>query len=350
MSLPYRTRRKLTRAGMIATAVLAVGIVAWLCWVVWLERYVVYSGSTATLDFSVSAQELTGEVARPPVAEANVPIYYNEGSDALNISSDMTQINGYYITNDDMKTEMDTIMTTIQRLSPETAVMVEMKGPYGSFFYNSNLEDAIPSASTDIPAVEKMVQALKTRGCYLIAKVSALRDWNFGNNHVTSGLYMLNRAGLWLDKDGYFWLDPTNATTTSWLTSVVAELKEMGFDEVMLADFRFPTSDQYIFTGDKTQALQDAMNKLITACGSNNFVLSFGVEDLMLELPAESRSRLYLENVDAASVESKASQLKVEDPKLQAVFVAGTNDSRFDNYSALRSIALADMIEAQKQG
>lgn len=68
---------------------------------------------------------------------------------------------------------------------------------------------------------------------------------------------MLSRAGLWLDQ-GYFWLDPTNATTLTWITSVVLELKEMGFNEVMLADFRFPNSDQYIFNGDKEAALRDA--------------------------------------------------------------------------------------------
>lgn len=346
MSLPYRTRRKLSRAGMIATAVLTVGIVAWLCWVIWLERYVVYSGNSATLDFSVSAQELTGEVARPPVAEANVPIYYNEGSDSLNISSDMTQINGYYITNDDMKTEMDSIMTTIQRLDPETAVMIDVKDNFGNFWYNSKLDDVSVVSMAD--QVEKLVEALQKRGCYLIARVSSFRDWIFVDKNPSCCLKKGSYG--WLDPQGYYWMDPTNATTTTWITSVVAELKEMGFDEVMLADFRFPVSDQYIFNGDKTQALQEAMNKLITACSASNFVLSFGVEDLALELPAESRSRLYLENVDAASVESKASQLNVEDPKLQAVFVAETNDSRFDNYSALRSISLADMIEAQKQG
>lgn len=348
MSLPYRTRRKLARAGMILTALLTVGVTAWLCWVVWLERYVVYSGSAATLDFSISAQELSGEVAQMPVAEENVPIYYNEGSDAINISSDLTQLEGYFITNDDMKTEMDSIMTTIQRLEPDTPVMLDMKGPYGSFFYNSKLEEAITSASTNIGEVEKLVEALKKRGCYLIARISSLRDYNFGNNHVSSGLYMLSRAGLWMD-NGYYWLDPTNATTTSWITSVTLELKEMGFDEVLLADFRFPGGDKYIFDGDKTVALQEAANKLINACSANNFVLSFGVEDLNLELPAESRCRLYLENVDASSLESRASQAKVTDPKIQVVFVTQNNDSRYANYSTLRSISLADMLEAQKQ-
>ena len=134
------------------------------------------------------------------------------------------------------------------------------------------------SASTDVDAVAALVDTLMNKKFYTIARVCSLRDWNFGNEHVTCGLYMLSRAGLWLDQ-GYFWLDPTNATTLTWITSVVLELKEMGFNEVMLADFRFPNSDQYIFDGDKDAALQDAASKLMGTCGGDNFTLSFGVAD-----------------------------------------------------------------------
>ena len=349
MNIPYRTRRVINRVGIIVLALLLVGILAWLCWVVWLERYVVYSGDSATLDFSVSAQELTGEVALPPVAEANVSIYYNEGSDALNTSNEMTKLSGYYIDIDMMQTDMDNIMTTIQRLSSDTAIMIDMKGAYGSFYYSSTLEDALISASTDIDAVAKLLTAIQKKGFYTIARISSLRDYNFGLNHVTSGLYMLNRAGLWMDQ-GFYWLDPTTATTTSWITSIVLELKEMGFDEVMLADFRFPNSTEYIFNGDKPAALQEAAAKLISTCGSSDFTLSFGVDDPTFALPADSRCRIYLEGIDAGTVETKISQVTVADPEIQVVFVAETNDTRFDNYSVLRSLSMADVIEAQKSG
>ena len=349
MNIPYRTRRVINRVGIIVLALLLVGILAWLCWVVWLERYVVYSGDSATLDFSVSAQELTGEVARPPVAEANVSIYYNEGSDALNTSNEMTKLSGYYIDIDMMQTDMDNIMTTIQRLSSDTAIMIDMKGAYGSFYYSSTLEDALISASTDIDAVAKLLTAIQKKGFYTIARISSLRDYNFGLNHVTSGLYMLNRAGLWMDQ-GFYWLDPPTATTTSWITSIVLELKEMGFDEVMLADFRFPNSTEYIFNGDKPAALQEAAAKLISTCGSSDFTLSFGVDDPTFALPADSRCRIYLEGIDAGTVETKISQVTVADPEIQVVFVAETNDTRFDNYSVLRSLSMADVIEAQKSG
>ena len=40
MSIPYRTRRVLNRLGIVLMIFLLVGVIAWLCWVVWLERHV----------------------------------------------------------------------------------------------------------------------------------------------------------------------------------------------------------------------------------------------------------------------------------------------------------------------
>lgn len=349
MSIPYRHQRVLNRIGIVLLILLLVFIVTWLCWVIWLQRYVVYTDKGATLDFNSSSYDVTGKEAVEPVAEANISIFYNEGADAIDTSNELTLLNGYYITSDMFQTDIDNVMLQVERLSAGTPVMIDMKGAYGSFYYSSTLEDALISASTDIDAVAKLLTAIQKKGFYTIARISSLRDYNFGLNHVTSGLYMLNRAGLWMDQ-GFYWLDPTNATTTSWITSIVLELKEMGFDEVMLADFRFPNSTEYIFNGDKPAALQEAAAKLISTCGSSDFTLSFGVDDPTFALPADSRCRIYLEGIDAGTVETKISQVTVADPEIQVVFVAETNDTRFDNYSVLRSLSMADVIEAQKSG
>lgn len=50
------------------------------------------------------------------------------------------------------------------------------------------------SASTDVDAVAALVDTLMNKKFYTIARVCSLRDWNFGNEHVTCGLYMLSRA------------------------------------------------------------------------------------------------------------------------------------------------------------
>lgn len=350
MSIPYRTRQKLNFFGMVFLIFSIIAILAWLCWVMWLQRYVIYEDGGARLDFRRSANDVVGEVARKEeVTIGKISIYYNEGADAITTTKEIEPINGYYITNAMVKQDMENVMLQVERLPVGTPVMIDMKGPYGSFFYTSNLGEAIMSASTDIEAMDQLVKKLQSKGFYTIARISAFQDWNFGNNHVTSGLYMLSRAGLWLDPDGYFWLNPTDSTAISWVSSIIMELRDMGFNEVLLDNFQFPNSEQYIFSGDKDAALQEAANKLVAACGSNNFVLSFNVTSPAFPLPAGGRSRIYLENVSATQLNAQASQVTFEDVNTYLVFLTETGDTRYDEYSVIRSLMVAEEVEARKR-
>lgn len=346
MSIPYRHKRTLKRAGTLLAALLLVFSVTWLCWVVWLQRYVVYTDKGAELNFSLSSYEISGKEAVPPKAEQNISIFYNEGADAIDTVKEMAQLNGYYITSDMFQQDLDYVMLQVERFPSGTPVMIDMKGAFGSFFYKSNLSDAVVSASTDIEQVSKLITRLHTKGFYTIARISAFRDRSFGETHVSSGLYMLNRKGLWMDGEGMYWLDPTNATTTSWITSQVLELKELGFDEVLLDNFCFPNSENYIFNGDKPAALQSAAATLMSTCGSSKFVLSF-LADTAFTLP-EGRCRLYLKDVSAAGIAQAASQVELEEPEIRLVFLAESGDTRYEKYSVLRSIHVAEEVEARR--
>lgn len=348
MAIPYRTRRTLQHVATAAIAVLMAAILFWFCWVVWLERFVVYSRDGAKLNFDLPDMSLSGEVAVPPAAQTNISIYYNEGSDAVEISKEMTALNGYYIDYNSLKDDIDGIYQDLTILKSGTPIMIELKGSYGSFYYSSNLSGAIPSASVDIGRVDELIQHMKSKGFYLIAKISAFRDWDFGNRNVTSGLYMTNRAGLWLDPDGYFWLDPTKSTTTGWITSIIIELRNMGFNEVMLDNFRFPAeTDKYIFTGDMDAAIRSAANTIVASCSSEKFTISFGAPDTSFPLP-DGRTRLFLTNVDASEVAAKAAAVGFENKEVRLVFLCDKNDTRFDNYSVLRPLSVAEGLEAQK--
>ena len=349
MNIPYRHQRVLQRIAVVLLVLLFVFIVVWLCWVVWLQRYVVYTSDGATLDFNQSAYDLSGKEAVEPKAAANISIFYNEGADAIDTSNEMEQLGGYYITAEMFQQDYDNVMLQLERLTSDNAVMIDMKGPYGSFYYDSKLPDAVQSASTNIDQVAALVKKMQSKGFYTIARISAFRDYNFGLNHVPSGLYMLSRAGLWSDTGGYYWLDPTSSTTTSWITSVVLELKEMGFDEVLLDNFCFPASDAYIFNGDKPAALAAAADTLISTCSSKDFVLSFCVQDPTFSLP-EGRTRMYLSGIDANGIAQKANQVTFEDPDIRLVFLCETGDTRYDEYSVLRSLNVAEEVEARKAG
>lgn len=348
MNIPYRHRRFLSHIGIILMVLLLILTITWLCWVVWLERYIVYTRDGAVLDLEVSANTLTGEVATPPVADTSrVSIYYNEGEDAIETSNAMTQLNGYFISSTALTNNIASSWEALDHLSSGTPVMIDLKGGYGSFYFSSNLPGAIASASISTASVDEIIKDMKDKGFYTIARISAFRDYEYGRKNVANGLMHINRKGLWPDEGGCYWLNPTEPAVLNWISSMVNELKGMGFDEVVLADFRFPAGDSYVFNGDKDAAIQQAAATIYSNVADPHFCLSFSVSNPTFVLP-QGRCRMYLEGVSAENVGSRTSMLKLEEPQIRLVFVAETNDTRYDAYGVLRPIDSAQQLEAQK--
>ena len=116
------------------------------------------------------------------------------------------------------------------------------------------------------------------------------------------------------------------------------ELKELGFDEVVFSEFRFPNTNSVKFSGDRAEAIVQAAAKLVSTCSTDSFAVSFLSSDSSFVLP-EGRSRLYLENVSAKNAAAIAATTQVADPAINLVFLATTNDTRFNDYSVIRPIS-----------
>ena len=147
MKIPYRTRRTINRIGFVSLMLLMALAVFWFCWVIFAQRYVVYTRDGAVLDLSYSSNDLFGEVAMPPQADEEVSIYYNEGDNSIELGNALTQLDGYYITADDLTKNLGTVWSNIERLPMGSTVMIDLKGGYGSFYYSTNLSDGIRSQS-----------------------------------------------------------------------------------------------------------------------------------------------------------------------------------------------------------
>ena len=349
MNIPYRTRVLLKRIGMVLLFLVLVLIIAWFCTVVWLERYIVYTRDGAMVDMSYSSNEMQGELAVPPVSggDTGITIYFNEGDNAIETSNEMFQLNGYFISMDLLRTDIAGVWDLLAPLPAGTPIMIDVKGGMGAFCYTSSLQDAPRATTVSVDAVDELIKNMQAKGFYTIARVSAFRDYNFGLNHVPNGLMHVNRKGLWPDSDNCYWLKPNDPVVQNWIISIVNELKGIGFDEVVLTDFWFPNSDKYIFNEDKDQVLAETAANLLKNCTAVDFVLSFSTNNPAFPLP-EGRTRLYLENVGATQVGANVAQCTVENQQINLAFMAQSNDSRFNDYSVLRPITSAEVLEAQK--
>jgi hypothetical protein len=342
MAIPYRTRRRLERLGSILLALLVLGAAAWLCWVIWVERYIIYTEDGATINFDLNPNIPMGEIAQPPVAGEGPEIHYNEGENAVHTSTDLRQLSGYYITYELLKNDFDNVKAKVNSLPTNSPVMIDVMGGYGSAYYSSNLEGVPVSQSLNVSQVDELIQLIRSKNLYLIGRLPAFQNYTFGLNNVPSGIPFTGGGGaLWMDGEGCYWLKPKDSATIGWLTSIILELKGRGFDEVVLDKFWVPAGDRVVYNGDQAADLADCANRLVTNVTTTSFTLSFNVSSASFVLP-EGRCRMVLSNIPARDVEATAAQATITDPQIRLVFIADSNDTRFDKYGVLRTLDLLD--------
>ncbi len=336
MAIPYRTQRTLKRLGTALLIIAVALVLIAACWFWWLGRYVVYDRETgARFDMERSSLEIRGQPMREQKELPAVEVFYNEGENAIVDATDMKQLTGYYISAEDLEADITAIRPQLEALEKETPVMIDVKDIYGTVFYDSNVSEYRNSAIST-SAMEDLLDYMNSRGLYTIARLPAFRDYNFGLNNVEYGL---PTAGgyLWTDSTYCYWLNPASQGTRSYLISLISELKNMGFDEVVLTEFRFPESTEIVFDGDRDQAVADAAKVLVDTCSTEAFTVSF-VDSGKLILP-EGRTRLYLENAEPAQAKALAEGTALEQPEIYVVFITELHDTRFDDYGVLRPLS-----------
>lgn len=345
MNIPYRVRRGLQRFFVTLGVLTLVAAVAMGAWMLWLNRYVIYTEDGAKLDFNSSFAPSDGELAKPPAATESVPISYGNTDELIALPSDkLGQVAGYTISVQMLTENLAGVKAAVEQLPVGTALLMDVKNLQGGFYYTSSLGKA--ANKVDTASITQFIQDLDGKGYYLIARFPAFRDRQyFLDDEAGRVPYGLPRAGgkgsLWEDKSvpnsNHYWFNPATTGTQNFLVQIINELSNLGFDEVLLEDFRFPNTDKITFSDDKTEALNECAKVLAKACAGDGFVVSFA--DSQIALP-EGHCRLYLEDVAAGDIPALVSSMTLENPNTQLVFLTDLMDTRYDAYGVLRPLPL----------
>ena len=127
---------------------------------------------------------------------------------------------------------------------------VSQKLGIDEFYYSSGISEAVISASVDVKEVDALIQTMNQKNLYLIARIPSFQDYSFALKHVNSGIPFTGGGGaLWMDSEGCYWLKPTDSAAVGWLTSIILELRGLGFDEVVLDEFMVPDSPRVVYKG-----------------------------------------------------------------------------------------------------
>lgn len=334
MSLPYRTQRAIKRM-LVALMVIALVLTAGLaCWIIWVQRYIVYTADGGVrLDFNLPPIK-PGELATPP-KDMDISINFDKTEETVSTSTELSKLTGYYVEPEALK-DIAAVKAQIAALPAGTPVMVDVKNIYGSFYYSSNV-GSDRSGKVNIEQMDDLIAFLGQSNVYAIARFPALRDYDYGLNHVPDGVHHSSGRYLYMDDSRCYWLHPGSQGTLSYLTQIIMELKSLGFDEVVLEDFAFPNTTSILVNGDKAELLTKAASVLVSACTTDRFAVSF-VKTSAFTMP-QGRSRMFLSGLDASQAADAAANSGVANPAVNLVFLTELYDTRFDAYSVLRPLS-----------
>lgn len=337
-NLTWRTRKRLRTLGLTLGILALVSLTVWVCWVLWLGRFVVYSRDAVRLDFDwVTPGEF---VAAEPPEEQSVTILYDDGTETVvERSKELAQLTGCYVTADMLVSDIEEVDKIIREQPKGTAIMLELKSGAGTFYYDTDLPEASVSSKIDEEAVGDLISYLSRADYYTIACVPAFRDRAYGLENTAYGIHHSSGGYLWAGDDKCYWLDPAKNGTRSYLVSIASELRDLGFDEVVFTDFCFPPTEDILYEGDKLTVLNETAQHLVHNLATETFCVSFLCNETGFTLP-EGRTRLYRDGVDASLAQSVAGTVTVPNTQINLVYLTEVNDTRFDAFGVLRPLPI----------
>ena len=147
----------------------------------------------------------------------------------------------------------------------EDAFAVELKRANGSLPYVTDV--AIPQeVETEQGVTTEDLRALAAAGRYAIARMSVFCDSYFVRAYSDAALHW-EGGDFWYDAAGMAWLDPSHPQTLVYITQLCQEYADLGFDEILLDYFSYPTTGETGFIGgladtDREEVLTDFVKSL----------------------------------------------------------------------------------------
>ena len=257
----------------VIVIVLAVVVLSLILTIWGLQRYMVYSSDGGKLVLPWSQQTDGSEGSAQP--EEGAAASATDISDVVTSESTTPQepavgeqaVSAVRITQEEL---LNGDVSALLEQRGANGVVLEMKSAGGQLSYVSSLDLATqlgtsaqattdPTTGAQTDPVAEAVQELKNQGVYTIAYVDCFEDGTLGNLETYS--ILTNSGYRWRGPNNDVrWGSPTNADVRNYLTGIVGELAQMGFDEILLDNAGYPTEGNlnYIRKGEAYDSTQFA--------------------------------------------------------------------------------------------
>ncbi len=200
------------------------------------------------------------------------------------------------------------------------AVAVRVRAADGTLLYDSHVADAVDCGAVVGSSVARTtIKALTESDYYTVACFSALHDNYFSFAHmVDAAVQQINYSGyIWYAPDSTFYLAPEKKATRTYLAALAAEVAEMGFDELLLDEFWYPTAGRLsnIKTDERTMTQSAALcllaDELKAAIGESKLSVRMDEETFLAGSNEASGVNVaeLIKHVDRIYVETAKEQL-----------------------------------------
>lgn len=284
----YRGRRTITDALKFIAVALGVIVVVVLVGIVYCQRYIVYTDEGPKLElppflemFRRGKGEPNGSSSLPDPSDVSILID-PDGSQS-EPEPEAPQEAGYVLELPVSDVIDGTAAAQLEEAGAE-ALALQVKSPSGQLAWHSDL---YPARRAEVNAPQFNNDALKQWNegeWYTIARVCCFRDdsvpYSMNNLALRRGEYN------WRDELGLRWLSPAQKDAQAYIAGLCGELAALGFDEILLEQFHFPTQGnvENIKLGDRydparfNSGLEDLLDQVQQAVAPYGTKLSLRVE------------------------------------------------------------------------
>lgn len=219
-----------------------------------LQKYAVYGKDGVTLAIpgltqlpSPAAEDETPSPSGPrPLSNVPADIVVDPADYSgvsLRDGADLAPLRGRWYTQKQMRSG------ALARLGAATdaqsTLVLEMVDFDGALFWASDSQTAQAYAVNGQADLPELLGPLKDKGYSLVAAVSCTRQTLLAKR--CPAMALRNAAGdPYADERGA-WLDPYSLQVREYLLSLITELRDAGFDEVVLTGLSFPLNDRAVY-------------------------------------------------------------------------------------------------------
>jgi hypothetical protein len=123
------------------------------------------------------------------------------------------------------------------------AVVIDVKDSTGRVSYYTDDSDIqkIGSSEKRIPNIRALTALLHSKNIYVIGRISTFQDSYLTKLKPEWAIKKLSDGGVWKDKKGMSFLDPTNPDVHKYILSIALNAYKEGFDEINFDYIRYPS-------------------------------------------------------------------------------------------------------------